>query len=472
MCGRVRPILKNVLVEPLLFFFMLSFEVFRSASFPAFYLKICQNIVSYKRPELCDTLNFNGTLENFVQKEASNWLSYQEMLKFLPTFMATMFFGCFADRFGRKVPMVLAVASMCIYQGLYLSFSTLSKFPVYSILLLEFGMSIVPFQAICIMSTHSYLADVVVDEESLTTRYAILTAFWSLAAVLGEYVASILLKLLNYDQVMVIGQALSIIPFLATLYFFPRQHMVSECPDSDRSFILEAFHLLKTAFRTLVKPRPNHGRAHLILLCLIVIVYGSEDTGVDMILSMYTFHNPLNWSPYQLSQYYSIMSLVQLVGSLIGVYLMKKFHFEDTTIICVGIISASLKMGFIALVGLTSGETWVMFAGLIFGVLSTAGFPALRAFVARLGHKEEAGELLGAVTVFTGLISLFSAAVYNNIYAATVSVYPGICFGFASLLLILCACVVFGIHIDRKSASGADQQLELNGLDCRVPDCF
>lgn len=468
-CTRfIKRVLAEVSVEPLMFLFYLSYAMFSSASFPAIYNKVCMSLL-VDNPDadyICQNLDSNDTFadyEDMVQQASTRWLMYNEVAKFLPTFASTMFFGSFGDHYGRKIPILLSLSSVCIYMNLYAIFTSLPQFEIYSVTLLSFGIGFLPPQSLFIMSTFSYISDKITDEEQLTFRYTVLTAFWSLAYVIGGYIGAFLLQVLSLNYVMLVAQALILIPFFGSIIFMPEGSLhpipsvhvqtppltsSDEVGSSSKSvsFAKEALQLCKSAIRTLFRSRPNHGRIHMILLCLLMIIYAAEDSGVDTITSLYAYASPLHWAPSTLSLYFSTMSLIQMIGSLIGTYIMKRLRYQDTTVACIGLLSAALKMGFIAV----SDSTWMMFVGLLLGSLSTAGFPAIRAYIVRLGNKDETGELMGALSVVSGLFALFSALVYNNIYYATLLWYHGFVFGFAALLLLLGFCLVLGVHIDRR----------------------
>ncbi len=301
-------IFREVTVDPLLFCFYFGFAIFSSASFPAFYGKVCLNIFQ-SGPDvtaICDSLDSDQSRQDQVQHDASYWLIYNELLKFVPTFFATMYFGSYGDKNGRKVPLVLALCSMTVYMYLYLTVTALPVFQLYTVTILVFLAAFVPPNAVVVMSVFSYLADRIEEDEKLTFRYTVLTAFWSLAYVIGGYVGAVLLDLYSLTDVMLCAQVICTLTFFATLIFMPNTKSIPTTPadakeHSSSGFWRETAQYFKSAFLTISKRRPRHGRTYLILICAMMIIYASEDGGVDVVISLFTFHAPLSWSPGILS---------------------------------------------------------------------------------------------------------------------------------------------------------------------------
>lgn len=453
----------------LLFFF--STTIFTSAAYPLFYTKVCQDMYKPSNDSsqiyICD--DFEGIQSNDdIQKESTNWIMYGELAKFFPNIFGAMFLGSFGDHHGRKIPMLVTIASFLLYLYLYWAFVSFTFIPIYAVTIMgtvtAFGGTLIVF----LSSQFSEVADYITDENKLTVRYAILTAFWSGAIVVGGNIAPFLLTSIGYDWTLFLGVVLMVAAFFSVLIFFPnkapeseRKLLVqnSESKDSSETsnstegpsqklgWLYEGLSLYKSAWRTLNKTRPHHGRIYLVVYCIVGIIYACEDSGLDPITVLYVYHDPLSWSPELYTWWGAMMSLCQLLGSVIGAIVFKKLKISDNMILIISMFSAMLKM-----TGVGIGQyTWVMFLSLLLGSLSTVGFSAIRALVVQLGTQEETGELLSLINLSVGWCTIFSALVFNNVYKATIEFYGGFCWILEAILLFFCLLAILVIYIQTRN---------------------
>lgn len=459
--------------------FFLSTMIFTTSAYPMYYRKVCENLYPRTKNESADDYicnDFQGIQSNNdIQKSSTDWMMYGEFAKFLPNVLGTMFLGSYGDRYGRKIPMLAAIASMLIYLYLYMVFVSLDYIPLYAITVMAAVTSLGGQLAVFLSSQFSEVADYITDENKLTVRYAVLTSFWSGAIVVGGNIAPFILTYIGYEWNTFIGLVFMVLAFFSVLILFPskpsasateKRSLIIQIPDVESrsaessstsasaeskksdafGWLKEGLSLYKSAWRTLNKIRPNHGRIHLLIYCVVGILYACEDGGLDSITVLYIYHDPLAWSPQLYTWWSAAMSMCQLLGSVIGAVVFKKCGVSDTMILIISIISGMAKM-----VGIGIGQkTWVMFASLTVGCLSTVGFSALRSLVVQLGDSSESGELLSLINLSIGWCTIFSALVFNNLYVATLTFYTGFPWLFEAFLLFLCVLAILVIHIQTR----------------------
>ncbi|VDP07765.1 unnamed protein product [Soboliphyme baturini] len=439
-CHQLR---KYLTVEPFIFCYFLGYSVFFSASFPAFYNKVCMETL--KSAYKCSQLDRDLSEQNTVQTVTTNWLMYMQIARFLPTLVGSMFFGSYGDCYGRKVPLLIAEASFVLYMAFYLVLVTLQRCPVYSLIIVSTIYSMTGHHVTFLTAIFSEIADHTEDKRQLTARYTVLTAFWTLSGLIGGYVSSGLLMVLTYQYVMVIGISVVALTFICSVLSYPNQDRKSYMKSEARcgEFFKSGMSLYVLAVKTALKKRPSNGRLYLALICIISIVYASEDSGMDNLASLFAFHSPLSWDAHLLATWGATNSAAALVGSLIAAYINEKLRLHSLTSVMIGLASESLRMAMIA----GSVHTWMMFLVPVLGCASTFGFSAIKAYVVQLGSAQESGELLACITSFMNLFTLYSAIVYNNMYVATLSIYHGFVFAFASVTVFFCLLIVWGMKL-------------------------
>lgn len=494
----IRSAWRNVTVEFYMFLFFLGYAFYTAASFPLFYSKVC---LSMYDESVCNNLSSTPDIENEVQLASTEWTAYIELARFTPTLIGTMFLGSFGDHYSTKPPVLISLAFMVAYMSTYTALVSFPECPLYSIIIGSTILAMGGQMASFVTCLYSFLAKKVDDENRLTFRYAVLTAFWSFAYVVAGNIAPFLYALMSYQYVMVIGQAVLMVTFVLVLLFYPKEEneLVVEEKNptvgypqiqNDHAFTEDGAHngtqavptiqspastdsgysstdperkngnflsamcaenarLYQSAWRTITKSRPHCGRTFLVLLCLIGIIYGSQDAGLDAITSLFAYKTPLSWSPSLLAVWSAAMSLIQMTGSLISAYIFQRFKIANTWILLVGMCSACLKMLMISI----STETWMMFVALALGCLSTVGFSALRALVVQLGTADETGELLGCLTATSSFVPVFSVLVYNTVYSATLNGFDGATFAVCAGLLAVCIISAILMHAYLKRVS-------------------
>jgi len=214
-----------------MFLFFLGFALHSAASFPLFYSKVC---LSKYDKSICDNLSSRPEIENDVQLVSSEWMAYIELARFIPTLLGTMFLGSFADHYSTKSPVLISLAFMVVYMSTYTALVSFEKCPLYLIIIASTVLAIAGQIASFVTCLYTFLAKVVSDENALTFRYAVLTAFWSASYVVAGNVAPFLYVVLSYQYVMVIGQGVVIATFLLALVFYPKESDSISISDTEK----------------------------------------------------------------------------------------------------------------------------------------------------------------------------------------------------------------------------------------------
>lgn len=462
-CGQLGYILRygviNFHPELISFSFFLGYAIFQAASFPAFYLKIC--LSSGYSNDICN--NLSGETQDSVQSDTTLWQTYIALANFATSTFSAVFFGSFGDKYGWRIPALMATVSTAVYFSLQSVFLYFSIFVPWTFVALSGFVGIGGGMTLIILAQYSYVANLTQEwggteaiNDRLTLRYAVLTAFWSLAYVVGEYISGALLSVLDFHQCMTVGIGVIAFAFLLILCTYRDkinmnssiQSEVKLSTDEKLSFCSEASRDFKQlyvdAYKTLTKKRVGRKRLYLAAVISLYVFYGSEDDGLSTVIGLYVFADPFSWDPTLLAYYFGTQSFCNMIGSLISAWVMKKLKFRDSTVAIIGMFSACLRMALDAV----GTNTAVMFIGCFAGFASTVGYSGMRAFVVQLGDNNETGQLVSTITVTSGLAPVFAALAYNSIYRATLEIWKGAVFAFTAALMLVCMAVMTAIHFD------------------------
>lgn len=182
------------------------------------------------------------------------------------------------------------------------------------------------------------------------------------------------------------------------------------------------------------------------------------------VLSLFVFHNPFNWSPTHLAYWKGTQALLLTVGNLAGSLIMKNLlHFKETTIIMICLTSGIAGMLVLAF----STVTWHLYLSVAIGTLANLAIPSIKSFIAQSVDPDEVGKAFTANGVTVDLALVLSTLLFNNIYSATVSYFPGAVFLLSAGLLAACWIIVLGVHIDsiRTERPENDQDIIKKPID-------
>lgn len=436
-------------IELLLLSFNLAQGIRTAVNFTSFYAKVCREIY-WDSSEICLSLKQNKSVEYFVQQEMARWLMYIQLITFLPILATSMFFGSFCDMYGRKIPTLISIGCTVLHNFLYMLLVFVPIFPVYS-LVIEAGVIYMGgSKSVFTAAQYAEAANQTKDKDKLTQRFSILTACNPLAIFLSGIVGKVLLNYLSLSWIMLIGQIMMALTFLMALILYTNHVEVSADKKNKKSNYCEWFSkmlkLYKLSWKTLTKIRPNHGRVHLLLICFIGLIYSTNDAGIYPVFMLYAFHEPLSWTAGNYSLWMAIENLLQLIGGLSGVYLMKRLKHSDYTVVFVGLVSSISRL----LVTCFAKNTWMMYLSLLVGCLSNVGLTSLRSLITLLGSSDETGELTALLSIVIGWSQLTGTVICNNVYAATLNHFIGATFVLMALLLTLCVVIVIGLAVHSK----------------------
>lgn len=480
-CKSLKVFVSNITVEPIVFCNYLALAFFRVVEHSGLYEVICIQNYQQSHNVDCKTLKEYPDVEDLVQKDASMVTMYLSLAYLLPAMASDIFLGAWSDKHGRKVNILLGVAGLIIASFPYTILFTFPHTSLVILLIANLIAGLTGYIAIVMISSLAYMTDIVPDKNALTVRMAQVYACIGAAQAIGSFSVGGLLKVSSLAYIIVVTEIIQFIGFFYTLIRIKqlpplelRKLMsttikenkdgtqvntsivrTTKQPKSETSCWQDIINTLrfigkryKEVWHTLTCKRFGHRRCYIFLMTLMYLLFFTAENGLlhGPVISLYVFHRPFEWKPYNLAFWKGTQALLLSVGTLFGSIIMKRLlKFRETTIMLLCLTSGFCHLTLIAF----SKTSWMLYLSVVIGMFANLTIPTIKSFLTQLVNPDEIGKAFTANIVTADLAWVCSTLLFNNIYKATVQTFPGTVFLFAACLLLICFLIVLWIHIDQ-----------------------
>lgn len=443
--------LPRMTVEPVLFLYMFCFFM----SFPLIqqlaFKKIC--LEKYDT-ETCK--NLTKADEDFVQGHTSQWILHQSIALAVPSIFASLIYGSWSDKAGRKLILVLpSIGGALLYVSHILN-SVFMSLDVNLILIGVFISGLFGGFATTLLGVFSYISDIT-DKVQRTSRIAVLESMTFLGATAGNLLGGVLVDHGSFMAAFGVCLAVNLITILYIWFLLPESYF----PEDDREvkcslIVVHVYNHLKKSLQVLTKQRPRHQRRNVL-----VVIFGAMSfvliifAGYNDITPLYSKHSPRNFSPSLIGYLMAEVSFIRGLGTVLVIPLLAKlFKWSDFVIATAG---ASVTIGFYIFLALSS-KKWMMFVAGLLAIGSAMPVPCLRSFLSKQVESSELGSLFAVVASLEVVETLLGSLIFNSIYTATVSRQPGFCYFLISGMLLLPISSMIWLYVSQRREN---QQAEM-----------
>ena len=253
--------LRRITVEPVLFLYMfclfMSFPLIQQLAFK----KIC-----LEKYDTGTCKNLTKADENFVQEHTSEWILHQSIALAVPSIFASLIFGSWSDKVGRKLILVLpSVGGALLYVSHILN-SVFMSLNVNVIIIGVFISGLFGGYATTLLGVFSYMSDIT-DKVQRTSRIAVLESMIFLGATAGNLLGGVLVDHGSFMAAFGVCLAVNLITILYVWLLLPESYFPQDDQEVKCSLIVvHAYNHLKKAFQVLTKQRPRHQRRNLLVV--------------------------------------------------------------------------------------------------------------------------------------------------------------------------------------------------------------
>jgi len=461
----------------------------------------------------CAHLHRHHDREVIIQNAAAHYMMYYKLLLNFPAMLLVLFCGAWSDRAGRKLPIILTCFGTVVAVVLYMLSIYVGGLlgggnghghvghgavPFLPLLLIgaavrgSFGRS-----AVMTMAVHSYVSDHSARERR-TQKLSNLVAMSHFGYLVGSVSAGVLLDHYGFMNVFltvtgiqttcVLMASLTMkdeppVPAAApsvdenandrgnhevddtkTIQADERTPLISD--ESDNSVDSQQIssstaqsptqtnknccgylRQLSDSFRMLFRHRPGGGRCRLVALFVVISLQQTMKSGEADVLLLYVERTPLNMTKstygYLLAANYACLGLCAFVAPRL---LQRTCRLSDGSLVMIG-----LSFRLAGLIVLCIADS----IPLVFVAVSLAGPHAMtvsgaKSLISKTVSEGEMGRTFSLLSSSETLSNLIGTVVFANLYAVTLTLYPGTVFVVEACVFVIIALIIIDVTCVRR----------------------
>ncbi|KAH8261430.1 hypothetical protein KR044_009085 [Drosophila immigrans] len=429
---------KWFILEPAVFLIFMARSLIGAVLQNQILYQTCVTVMHYNETD-CEPLlgNDRGSeatkkLEVKVQAYSADITMAISLLESIIPAFVSLFIGPWSDKFGRR-PILLTVFTgelkaltiICYVVGatILIAIAELTTFQNISpwwFLLPSVPSVLSGGTCALITGIYCYISDVA-NERRRAIRMVLNEASLCTGMMIGNVASSYVYAWTG--SVMLFGFAAGLM-FLALLYvyFLVPESLAPEFihrGSKIREFF--RFGLVKDLVRTCVLQRANFDRAiiWLTMIALTISIFNMEGENTVNVLFM---REQFDWTIKDISQFNAARIVIQIVGSVAGMFLLRRVLQVSTVTIAMLALAACVLE---STVRATAKYWWEMYFGMTLGMMRGVLGPMCRAILSHVAPATDVGKIFALTTSMEMVSPLGAAPLYTAVYKATVAYYPG-----------------------------------------------
>ncbi|XP_068985895.1 probable peptidoglycan muropeptide transporter SLC46 isoform X2 [Bombus flavifrons] len=415
--------MEKVSVEPTMWLYMMAFMITSVVEQAFFVYKACRVDHGYSE-EICANLKDNATINTKVQVTVSSFHQWNNIAGHVVPIILALFFGNWSDRRGRKLPLIIGLLGKFIYSFMVVINSMIDTWDLNTIVYTaSLPMGMLGGDVAIFGSCFAYISDIS-SVQQRTLRITILDVVYlstmPTGVALGSYLYSNVVKS-SYTIMFSINSTLLALAILYSLVRLKWQTLPRQQSLAGTNLLTDYFdkkHVMATV-RTMTKNRPNHGKLHLWLLLVIMMLYTFQRDEKPMSF-LYT-QLKFKWDVRKFSNFRTFQSATFVIAMLIGVPVMSKLMgIRDTIMVAIGAIAHASGRVIFVLAEIPE----LFYVGAAVAALGPIVAPVLRSMTSKLVPVDERGKVFAILSVCDNAVPLFSGILYSQLYNATIDSAP------------------------------------------------
>ncbi|GFU31646.1 hypothetical protein NPIL_252031 [Nephila pilipes] len=424
--------LKTLTIEPIVLIFSFAFVMNLSCLTNLMMDKGCLYHLNYSK-EICKNLSGYPEEKDNVEILANNYSLYSNLMGLIGA-VVMIFFAPWSDKYGRKLPLILAFSGTLVSDVCYIVCTLIEDSKLYYLVL-----SKIPGELfggfICILALVYSHASEVSTPKTRTIKYTTIEICFGSGMALGGLAGGLIYKYYGYFYIYLLGSILHLfcIPWIALVVqettgldvTVPWSHKIKDL------FICES--LLK-GWKATIRARKNHGRPLLLLffcsMCVVVLTYESFSS-----IAFVYAHHLYNWDPTTYNSVNTIFSVSQMVVITICTALLIKFFRVTDNIL--GLLGVSSLLAKNAIVAFANYGVAIYYIGNACGMLTGLVPLALRSSLSKIVDKDELGRIFSFLATCESVFPMFGTILVTKVFNATINIYPSVSYLMTVGLLLI-----------------------------------
>lgn len=267
-------IFKDLRLEIVSFLFTFSYVLTRISSTSMILDKVCIAHYNYP-PYICDNLENHTEIKTSIERTSTNYQLGHTLIQTAPAALLSCFIGPWSDRYGRKVPVLIAIFGMTLDTLLstvsaYFLDSRVEYYYIAAAFTGMFGGTVVPLAIV-----YSYASEMTTFGKR-TMKYALIEMSTGLAQPIGVAAGGWIYNFFGYPAVFLLSTGGLFASFLWVALLLPETRGLDNLdPLSVKFKKLFTCKTFRESFIATTKQRPQQGRKQVVLLilsmCFIII---------------------------------------------------------------------------------------------------------------------------------------------------------------------------------------------------------
>ncbi|KAL3869493.1 hypothetical protein ACJMK2_042167 [Sinanodonta woodiana] len=386
-----------------------------------------------------------------VQQETSRWTMYYTIAGGVPGIFASIVFGTYADRLGRRLVLIIAVLGFFV-KSVILTVVIYFDANLIYILIGSFIEGCAGGFLSFLAGSFSYVADITTAGGKRSFAIIFVEMITGIAITAGTFGTGYFISIIGYFYSMVLATGCI---FLALII------VICGVPETCRNYSLSTCSTICSTLRKSIEfyvSRKHYGKRWkyavlLISFCFVALAglnRGSMET-------LYQLGAPFCWDEVKVGLFGTVRKGIESIfGVLLAPLLLKCLSSEVLTIL--GLVSTT---GSMVLEGLATTET-VLFLVPAIGIFGILAFPLIRSLMSLLTPPESQGSLFAGICAVETVCNILSTLISNETYSATVSIMAGFVFFTLAAETAIAAMLIVVYLVGSRRSAREENILQIN----------
>ncbi|XP_063905076.1 probable peptidoglycan muropeptide transporter SLC46 [Zophobas morio] len=432
LCQKIKVILTNITVEPILICYVLP-SVMASIATQNLNLEKACRVNLELSTDVCDALTirnssgYNQSDEVVVQKLVSTMNIWKSVIQSLVPSFLLLFLGSWSDRHQRRKPCILLpiIGEVLTCTGFLLSTYFFYQLPMeFNAFFEAVPPSITGGWFAMFMAVFSYISSIS-SVETRTLRIGAVNLFSNVSVTIGIALSGILYKKFGFYGVF----SLALVMYFTGLTYGVTR--VKEIPKKEElitekknvNFVKDFFDLkhIRDTFRVAFKDGPRGRKKRICTIMVLVMVIIGPMHGEMNVMYLFVRYR-FGWNEIDYSLYSTFHFVAHVAGTIFSLMFFTKFLKVDDAVL--GMVSNMSKI-LASIVYAFAPSSTIFYIGAILEALNGTSFIAMRSIISKMVPPDELGKINSLFGVAEALMPLIYGPMYNLMYKATIRFLPG-----------------------------------------------
>lgn len=435
-----RPAFKFTMEVPL-FLLMVGISLSGAVINNMLLFRTCIHSLNYSE-EQCNLLHAPGEKSNetkIIEEESQKYATIVTMIRSIieavcPAILS-LFLGVWSDTHGRKPLVVWPLLGMSMTAISVVIYSIWLDLGPWWYILTAVPISLCGGLTAIFTGSFSYISDITTNNNR-SFRLALLEASIFLGSIIGSLLSSYLVQLMGSIYVLLLHSIIYVVAYVFTNLYV--NESLTGALEGGICSVLDLL-LVKEMISTCFKERPNKTRTTILLLLFanslsIFILYGLLNLEY-----LYT-RQKLEWDLQQYTVFSASNTMLMVLGLFIGVSLIQKCcKVSDIILSLLSFLSSIAEVVTRALVF----QSWHMYLGASISMFRGLAGPLTRSYISKIIPMEDIAQVFALGCAIDAILPVFSPLVFNGLYTATISTFPGAIYVMSAGIYFVCfICVI------------------------------